>query len=51
MWQKFVYLALAGAAGTIARYGLSGMIQKNTTTEFPIGTAAVIAGIAVGKLI
>lgn len=41
MWQKLVYLGLAGAAGTIARYLLSGVIQRNVTTTFPLGTAAV----------
>lgn len=41
MWQKFLYLGLAGAAGTIARYWLSGVIQRNVTTTFPLGTAAV----------
>lgn len=28
MWQKLVYLSLAGAIGTLARYGLAGMIQR-----------------------
>ncbi|MCP4611635.1 MAG: fluoride efflux transporter CrcB [Planctomycetes bacterium] len=41
MWQKFVYLGLAGAAGTITRYWLSGVVQRNVTTAFPLGTAAV----------
>ena len=41
MWQKFVYLSLAGAAGTITRYCLSGAIQRNITTTFPFGTAVV----------
>ena len=41
MWHKFLYLGFAGAAGTIARYCLSGIIQKNITTDFPVGTAAV----------
>jgi CrcB protein len=41
MLQKFVYLGLAGAAGTIARYCISGIIQRNVTTIFPLGTAAV----------
>ncbi len=41
MWQKFLYLGLAGASGTIARYWLSGVIQRNVTTAFPLGTAAV----------
>lgn len=41
MWQKLVYLGLAGAAGTIACYILSGVIQRNVATTFPLGTAAV----------
>lgn len=41
MWQKFLYLSLAGAAGTITRYWLSGVIQRNIKTAFPFGTAAV----------
>lgn len=41
MWQKFLYLGLAGACGTIARYWLSGVIQRQITNEFPLGTAAV----------
>lgn len=41
MWQKFVYLGFAGGAGTITRYLLSGVVQRNVTTTFPLGTAAV----------
>ncbi len=41
MPQKIIYLALAGAAGTLARYWLSGFVQKNITVVFPFGTAAV----------
>jgi len=41
MWQKFFYLGLAGALGTLARYWLSGVAQRQTTTQFPLGTAAV----------
>lgn len=41
MWQKFLYLGLAGALGTLARYWLSGVIQRLTATELPLGTAAV----------
>lgn len=41
MWQKFLYLGLAGALGTLARYWLSGLIQRLTATEFPLGTATV----------
>ncbi len=41
MWQKLIYLGLAGAAGTISRYLFSGFIQKLSSTSFPLGTAAV----------
>jgi CrcB protein len=41
MFEKLLYLGLAGAAGTIARYGFSGFIQRNLPGEFPFGTAAV----------
>lgn len=41
MWQKFLCLGLAGAGGTIARYWLSGVIQRQITNEFPLGTAVV----------
>ncbi len=41
MLQKIIYLALAGAAGTLTRYWLSGFVQKNISIGFPFGTAAV----------
>jgi CrcB protein len=41
MFQKLFYLGLAGASGTIARYWLSGVVQKSIAAEFPLGTAAV----------
>jgi CrcB protein len=45
MLQKLLWLSLAGAAGTLARYWLSGLVQKNVSIDFPIGTAAVnVAG-------
>lgn len=48
MLQKVVFLALAGALGTLARYGLSGLVQKSFWGDFsslPAGTLAVnIAG-------
>jgi len=45
MLQKFIYLALAGAAGTLARYWLGGLISRNVSTNFPLGTAIInIAG-------
>jgi len=41
MLTKFLYLGLAGAAGTIGRYWLSGLVQRNLPSEFPLGTAVV----------
>jgi len=41
MLQKIFYLSLAGAAGTLARHYLSTLIQKNTASQLPLGTAAV----------
>ncbi len=43
--QKILWLALAGALGTLARYGLSGLVQRLTGISFPWGTLAVnVAG-------
>ncbi|MEN6505323.1 MAG: CrcB family protein [Planctomycetaceae bacterium] len=44
--QKLMWLALAGAAGTLARYGLGGLVQRWAPSEagsaiFPWGTLAV----------
>jgi len=41
MWQKLVLLALAGALGTLARYGLTGVIQRAAGSDFPYGTLVV----------
>ena len=43
MGQKFflVYLGLAGATGTLARYWLSGWVQRDTSVVFPLGTWVV----------
>jgi len=41
MFWKIIYIAVAGAAGTLARYWLGGLIQRNITVGFPFGTAAV----------
>jgi CrcB protein len=43
LWQKLVLLAGAGAAGTLARFGLSVAVQKSTAGDFPWGTVAVNA--------
>ena len=39
MWQVFI-LALGGALGTLARYGLNGLISHRVET-FPLGTMIV----------
>lgn len=41
MIQKLALLALAGAMGTLARYGLSGFVQRINGTSFPWGTVVV----------
>lgn len=43
MWQKFAWLALAGALGTLTRYGLGGFAQKFNQGAFPVGTLTVNA--------
>lgn len=43
MIQKIIYIALAGAGGTLARYGLSGLVQRIAGAGFPWGTFAVNA--------
>ena len=46
MTQKMLMIAFAGALGTLARYGMSGMVQRLAgASAFPWGTVAVnIAG-------
>jgi CrcB protein len=41
LWQKLLLLAAAGAAGTLARFGLGGLAQRLTTSGFPWGTLVV----------
>jgi len=41
MIYKLLCLAVAGSLGTIARYGLSGLIQRYTSPAFPWGTITV----------
>lgn len=44
MLQKLVLIAIAGGLGTLARYGLSGLVQNACKdTIFPWGTFAVNA--------
>jgi CrcB protein len=39
--QKITLLAIAGGAGTLARYGLAGVVQRYLGESFPWGTAVV----------
>ena len=41
MWQKLLGLAIAGACGTLLRYGLAGVAQRASDSEFPWGTVVV----------
>lgn len=41
MWGQLFLLALAGAAGTLTRYGLATWIQRWAGPAFPWGTLAV----------
>ena len=41
MIHKLALLALAGALGTLARYGTAGLVQRIHGTSFPWGTLAV----------
>ena len=41
MVQKILLLALAGALGTVARYGLAGVIQRINGEAFPWATLTV----------
>lgn len=41
MLQKLLLLTLAGALGTLSRYGLAGAVQRLMGSEFPWGTLTV----------
>jgi CrcB protein len=41
VWREVCFLALAGAAGTLSRYALGGLVQSVTGERFPWGTLAV----------
>jgi len=41
MWRTFAWLSIAGAFGTLARYGLQGFVQRLHDTGFPYGTLVV----------
>jgi len=39
--QQLLFLALAGALGTLSRYGLGGLVQRISGTGFPYGTLLI----------
>lgn len=39
--MRLALLVILGAAGTLARYGMQGLVQQRTSTDFPTGTLAV----------
>lgn len=41
MSAKLFWIALAGAVGTLARYGLAGLVQNSVKGVFPWGTVVV----------
>ncbi|HKK20885.1 MAG TPA: CrcB family protein [candidate division Zixibacteria bacterium] len=41
MIQKLLLLALAGAVGTLTRYGIAGLVQRIAGASFPWGTMTV----------
>ena len=41
--MNLLLLGLAGAAGTLARFGLHGLVQRLAQTDLPVGTLAVNA--------
>ncbi len=43
LWQRLLLIAAAGAVGTLARYGLSGVAQRVSPANLPWGTFAVNA--------
>lgn len=52
MFYKIAWLAIAGAAGTISRYGLTRLIQKSNGTSLPWETMLVnLAGCFIAGLL
>ena len=41
--RELAWIAVAGAVGTVSRYGLSGLVQRATGAAFPWGTLVVNA--------
>ncbi len=51
--SKFLIVGLGGALGSIARYGLQGLVQRRMNSPFPFGTLAVnmLGCFAIGVII
>ena len=43
MMTRLLWIALAGALGSLSRYGLQGLVQRQAASLFPWGTLAVNA--------
>lgn len=41
MFEKLIWIGLAGAVGSLARYGLAGIVQSAVGKSFPWGTMSV----------
>ena len=41
VFERLAFLGLAGACGTLARYGMSALVQRFSGASFPWGTFAV----------
>jgi CrcB protein len=39
--ERWLWLFAAGGCGSLARYGLGGLVQRHVSTEFPMGTLIV----------
>lgn len=45
LWRSMIWLAVAGACGTLARYAMSSVVQRLAGPALPYGTLAVnVAG-------
>ena len=52
MAMRLLLLIAAGSAGTLCRYGLSGLVQSGLGSRFPLGTLAVnVTGCLVAGLL
>ena len=52
VWKNIVFVALGGGAGSVARYLMSPLVQRNSSGGFPWGTLVVnlVGCLAIGIL-